>query len=344
MVITKGIFILGENVRLLEEDFANYCGVKFGVGVASGTDALYLALRACGIGAVDEVITLVNTFHATVLAIAMTGAKPILVDNHPRTYNLDVAKLEDAITKRTKAIIPVHLYGQITAQMDELMKIAHRYGIRVIEDACQAHGAEYKGRKAGSWGDLACFSFYPVKNLGALGDAGMIVSNNERFVVKLRQLRNLGESQKYQHVLKGTNSRMDEIQAAVLRVKLKYLDCWNEQRRHIAEIYRESLNPQVCQLPLEAEGCKHVYHLFVIRVKNRDALQNHLREAGISTLIHYPFPIHLQEAFSDLGYKKGDFTIAEKYANEILSLPMYPEMGESGARYIAQKINEFYFG
>ncbi|MFQ5822494.1 MAG: DegT/DnrJ/EryC1/StrS family aminotransferase [bacterium] len=341
-IIDEGNFILGKNVRLFEEEFANYCGVKYGVGVASGTDALHLSLRACEVGPGDEVITSANTFYATVLAITMTGAKPVLVDNHPNTYTMDIEKLETVISEKTKAIIPVHLYGQMTTHIDRLLEISQRRGIWVIEDACQAHGAEYKGRKAGSWGELACFSFYPVKNLGALGDAGLVVSNNETIIMHLRQMRNLGEKQKYQHVLKGFNSRMDEIQAIILHVKLKYLNRWNKQRQRIARIYRDTLNPQVCQLPVEAEGCKHVYHLFVVRVKHRESLQQFLRQAGISTLIHYPYPIHLQQAFSDLGYKKGDFPIAEKYAEEILSLPLYPEMKEASAHYVAQKINEFY--
>jgi len=325
-VLQNTHFILGENSDAFEKEFANYCGVKYGVGVASGSDALTLNLKALGIGKGDEVITAPNTFIATVDAISRNGAKPVFVDIDPETYNIDVAEIEEKITDKTKAIIPVHLYGQ-PADMDEIIKIAKKYDLKIIEDACQAHGAEYKGKKVGSLSDVGCFSFYPAKNLGAYGDGGMVVTNNEQIAERIKMLRNYGQSKKYYHDFIGYNSRLDEIQAAVLRVKLRYLDEWNDKRREHAKLYNELLeNVSGIETPTEKEFVKHVYHLYVIRCKNRNELQNYLSSKGVSTGIHYPIPVHLQKAYKHLEYKEGDFPITEKYAKEILSLPMFPEL------------------
>ncbi len=331
-------FILGEEVKLLEEEFAQFCGVKYGVGVSSGTESIHLALRAFDIGPGDEVITAANTFIATVLAISYTGARPVLVDVRSEDYNIDVSKIADAITEKTKAIIPVHLYGQC-ADMDPIIKIAQRYGLCVIEDACQAHGAEYKGRRAGSMGDAGCFSFYPGKNLGAYGDGGMVITDDEQIADKLRLLRNYGSTRKYYHKSKGLNSRLDTLQAAVLRVKLKYLQGWNIVRRKNAEIYNAQLTKlDDVIIPEEMLHNKHVYHLYVIRVKNRDELFDNLKQKGISVGIHYPVPIHLQEAYKDLGYRKGDFPVTEVLAKEIISLPMCPEINKEQINYISKTI------
>jgi len=325
-VLQNTHFILGENSDAFEKEFANYCGVKYGVGVASGSDALTLNLKALGVNKGDEVITVPNTFIATVDAISRNGAKPVFVDIDPETYNIDVAEIEEKITDKTKAIIPVHLYGQ-PADMDEIIKIAKKYDLKIIEDACQAHGAEYKGKKVGSLSDVGCFSFYPAKNLGAYGDGGMVVTNNEQIAERIKMLRNYGQSKKYYHDFIGYNSRLDEIQAAVLRVKLRYLDEWNDKRREHAKLYNDLLeNVSGIETPTEKEFVKHVYHLYVIRCKNRNELQNYLSSKGVSTGIHYPIPVHLQKAYKHLEYKEGDFPITEKYAKEILSLPMFPEL------------------
>ena len=335
-------FILGENVELFENEFARYCEVKYAVGVASGTDALTLSLNALEIGDGAEVITVPNTFIATVDAISRSGAKPVFVDIDPETYNIDVCEIEEKITDKTKAIIPVHLYGQ-SADMEPIVKLARKYEFKVIEDACQAHGAEYNGRKTGSLGDTGCFSFYPAKNLGAYGDGGMIVTNDREIAGKIAMLRNYGQSRKYYHDFVGYNSRLDEIQAAILRVKLKYLDSWNDSRHHSARLYSELLKevPQVTT-PTEAEGHSHVYHLYVIRCRDRDELQSYLNSKGIATGIHYPIPIHRQQAYRQLGYSKGSFPITEEYATEILSLPMFPEMKAEEIEYVCQSIREFY--
>ncbi|MGA2466277.1 MAG: DegT/DnrJ/EryC1/StrS family aminotransferase [Thermodesulfobacteriota bacterium] len=333
-VYEKGHFILGEEVSAFEGEFSHYCGVRYGVGVGSGTDALQLALKAAGVGEGDEVITVAHSFIATALAISLTGAKPLFVDIDPETYTMDPNALEHFLRYRKKkgekqkikAILPVHLYGH-PAEMDAIMDIADRYNLAVIEDACQAHGAEYQGKKAGSFGLLSCFSFYPTKNLGGYGDGGMVVTDDRKLFEKLRLLRCYGEKKKYQHVLKGSNSRLDEIQAAILRVKLKYLDQWNEERRKRALIYKRML--------------KHVYHLFVIRTKKRNALQAFLKVKGIETLIHYPIPIHLQKAFRELGYRRGALPLTEQYAREILSLPFFPEMTESEMEEVATQIRTF---
>ncbi len=348
-VFEKGRFILGEEVSAFEEEFARYCGVRYGVGVNSGTDALYLALKAAGIGKGDEVITVANSFIASALAISFTGAKPIFVDIEPETYNLDPNALEHLLKRqrttgkkqRIKAILPVHLYGH-PAEMGAIMEIADRYDLHVIEDACQGHGAEYKGKKAGSFGTLGCFSFYPTKNLGGSGDGGMVITDDKKLYEKLRLLRCYGEKKKYEHILQGGNSRLDEIQAAILRVKLRYLDRWNEQRRGKALIYKRKVEGSGVICPIEKEGARHVYHLFVIRSKKRNGLQTFLKGKGIDTLIHYPIPIHLQKAFVELGYQRGDLPVTERYAQEILSLPFFPELSEGEINEVGDQVKNFF--
>lgn len=322
-VLNSTQFILGDNVVLFEEEFAKYCGIKYAIGVASGTDALTIGIDVLGIGKGDEVITVPNTFIATADAISKNGAKPVFVDIDPDTYNIDVTKIEDKITSNTKAIIPVHLYGQ-SAEMGPILKIAKDYGLKVVEDACQAHGAEYNGKKVGSLGDIGCFSFYPGKNLGAYGDGGMIVTNNSEIAEHVTMLRNYGQKLKYYHSFVGYNSRLDEIQAAILMIKLKHLDNWNNLRRRNAKIYGDMLEKVDVVIPIEKYY--HVYHLYVIRCNNRDKLQKYLISNGISTGIHYPIPLHLQKAYIHLNYSGGSFPITEKYVGEILSLPMFPEL------------------
>jgi len=350
-VFEKGRFILGEEVSAFEEEFAHYCGVRYGVGVNSGTDALYLALRAAGIGEGDEVVTVANSFIASALAISFAGAKPIFVDIEPETYNLDPNALEALLKRRRapgkrqriKAILPVHLYGH-PAQMDAIMEVSHRYHLAVIEDACQAHGAEYKGKKAGSFGAMGCFSFYPTKNLGGSGDGGMVITDDKKLYEKLRLLRCYGEKKKYEHILQGGNSRLDEIQAALLRVKLRYLDKWNDQRRTKALRYKEELEGTGVVCPVEKEGSHHVYHLFVIRSKRRNGLQKFLKERGIDTLIHYPIPIHLQKAYKELGYQRGDLPVTEKCSREISSLPFSPELKDEEMEVVGKQIKDYFRG
>lgn len=343
-VFEKGRFILGEEVSAFEEEFARYCGVRYGVGMNSGTDALYLALKAAGVGEGDEVITVANSFIAGALAISFTGAKPLFVDIDSKTYNMDPNALESFLKRRKrktiKAILPVHLYGQ-PAEMGAIIGIAQEYGLIVIEDACQAHGAEYRGKKVGSFGAMGCFSFYPTKNLGCYGDGGMVVTDDKKLYEKLRLLRCYGEKKKYEHIIQGENSRLDEIQAAILRVKLKYLGGWNEKRRETALIYKKKLEESEVICPVEREGARHVYHLFVIRSKKRNSLQAFLKEKGIDTLIHYPIPIHLQKAYIDLGYQKGDLPITEQYARKILSLPFFTEISESEMEEVSTQIKVF---
>jgi dTDP-4-amino-4,6-dideoxygalactose transaminase len=318
-------FILGRSVRLFEEEFAAFCEAEYAVGVDSGTSALELALRACGIGPGDEVVTVANTFIATALAISYVGATPVLVDIDPQTYAMDVSGLERAIGARTKAVVPVHLYGH-PADMDPILELAQHHGLVVIEDACQAHGARYKGKRVGSLGHAAAFSFYPAKNLGAYGDGGMVVTNDERVAESVRMLRNYGQREKYHHVLRGYNRRLDTLQAAVLRVKLQYLKAWNGARRQHARRYGELFACSPVAVPAEADYAEHVYHLYVIRVQDRDALRIYLHDQGIATGIHYPVPIHLQPAYRDLGYGQGSFPVTEECAGQILSLPMYAEL------------------
>jgi dTDP-4-amino-4,6-dideoxygalactose transaminase len=348
-VFEKGRFILGEEVSAFEEEFARYCGVRYGVGVNSGTDALNLALRAAGIGEGDEVVTVANSFIASALAISFTGAKPIFVDIEPETYNLDPNALEHLLKRqrttgkrqRIKAILPVHLYGH-PAQMDAVMEVAHRYHLAVIEDACQAHGAKFNNKTVGSFGAMGCFSFYPTKNLGGSGDGGMVITDDKKLYEKLRLLRCYGEKKKYQHLLKGGNSRLDEIQAAVLRIKLRYLDSWNERRRERAKAYTTMLASTDVICPVEREEARHVYHLFVIRTKKRNGLQTFLKGKGIETLIHYPIPIHLQKAFVELGYQRGDLPVTERYAQEILSLPFFSELSEGEINEVGDQVKNFF--
>jgi dTDP-4-amino-4,6-dideoxygalactose transaminase len=339
-VLRRTDFILGQDVGLFEQEFAAFCETEYAVGVDSGTSALELALRAYGIGPGDEVVTAANTFIATALAISYTGATPVLVDVDPQTYTMDVTRLEGAITDRTRAIIPVHLYGH-PADMDPIMEIAQRYGLVVIEDACQAHGAKYKGKRVGSLGHTAAFSFYPAKNLGAYGDGGTVVTGDKRVAESLRTLRDYGQREKYHHMLRGYNHRLDTLQAAVLRVKLRHLDAWNAARRQHAKLYGELLAHSPVVVPTEADYAESVYHLYVIRIKDRDRLRAYLREKGVATGIHYPIPIHLQPAYRDLGCEKGSFPITEDYASEVLSLPMYAELTPDSIECVAEAIRNF---
>jgi dTDP-4-amino-4,6-dideoxygalactose transaminase len=339
-VIRDTDFILGREVRLFEEEFARFCEAQYAVGVDSGTSALELALRAYDVGPGDEVITVANSFIASALAISHAGATPVLVDVDPETYTIDVAAIEKAITPRTKAIIPVHLCGQ-PADMDPILQLAERHKLLVVEDACQAHGARYKGRKAGSLGHAAAFSFYPGKNLGAYGDGGAVVTNDGDTAKRLEMLRNYGQQEKYQHMFRGYNRRLDTLQAAVLRIKLKCLEKWNAARRQNAERYRLLLERSAVITPNEASYAESVWHLYVIRVSRRDALKEYLASQGISCGIHYPIPIHLQPAYRDRGYKKGDFPVTEDYAQRIISLPMYAELTPELIRFVAQAVLEF---
>lgn len=351
-VLDRGWFILGEELSSFEEQFARYCETKYAVGVGSGTEALHLSLLACGVKSGDEVITVPNTAVPTVSAICSAHAQPAFVDIDPKTYTMDPNKLEEYLRKRfrtinsqqpkkPKAVIPVHLYGH-PADMDSILQIARKYDLKVIEDACQAHGAEYKGEKAGSTGDTGCFSFYPTKNLGAYGDSGIVTTNDEDTAIKLRMLRNYGETKKYYAETKGINSRLDEIQAAILKVKLIHLDRWNTIRRNYAELYNTLLKDSQVTTPDEMDNAKHIYHLYVIRIQKRNKLQDWLKNKGIITIVHYPVPLHYQKAYHDLGYEKGDFPISEKYADEILSLPLYPELTEQQIEQTCQAIKDFH--
>jgi len=318
-------FTLGPEVGAFETEFSSYCGATQGIAVNSGTSALHLALLAAGVGPGDEVITVPFTFVATVSAICYTGAKPVFVDIDPQSLTMDPVQIEAAITERTKAIIPVHLYGQ-TADMDPILAIAAARGLVVIEDAAQAHGAEYKGRRAGSIGDMGCFSFYPGKNLGAYGEGGMVVTDNPDFTRTIKMLRDWGAEKKYQHVLKGYNYRMEGIQGAVLRVKLRHLEAWTEARRAAAGRYDRLLSGSGVPTPTQMPYARHVYHVYAIRTQSREIWQDALQKRGVSTGIHYPIPIHLLPAFADLGYVEGQFPHSEQAADEVLSLPMFPEL------------------
>lgn len=332
---------LGDNVQGLEREFAAYCSAKHGIGVSDGTAALTIILRAMGIGPGDEVITVAHTFFATAEAIVLTGARPVFVDIDPVSYLMDPWKVECAITVRTKAILPVHLYGQ-TVDMEPLWNIARRYGLKVIEDACQAHGAEYRGRRAGSLGDAAAFSFYYSKNLGAFGEGGFISTSDDELARGSRMVRDHGSERRYYHDVIGFNGRLDEIQAAVLRTKLPHLDEYNALRRQHAARYNECLADTPVVTPVECEGNKHVYHLYVIRAPERDALQQWLKDRGIASGIHYPVPCHLQKALASLEYKPGDLPETERAAREILSLPLYPELADAEIEFVADSIREFY--
>ncbi|MBY5826751.1 DegT/DnrJ/EryC1/StrS family aminotransferase [Rhizobium leguminosarum] len=325
-VLASGQYVLGDEVAHFEQEFADYCNVKHAIAVNTGTSALHLALLAAGVGPGDEVITVPFTFVATVSAICYTGARPVFVDVEPVTLTMDPAEVEAKITPRTKAIVPVHLYGQM-ADMDAIKAIAERHGIPVIEDACQAHGAQYKGHRAGSIGLSGCFSFYPGKNLGACGEGGMVVTNDDDQAKTMRMLRDWGQEQRYHHLLKGFNYRMDAIQGAILRVKLRHLEAWTEARRTHARRYSSLLaGSTVLMIPVEASDRRHVYHVYAIRSRDRDGLQRLLSAEGIPSGLHYPIPVHLQKAHADLGYQAGDFPVSETAAREVLSLPIYPEM------------------
>lgn len=330
-------FTLGSEVAAFEEEFSSYCGAKHGIGVNTGTSALHLALLAAGIGPGDEVITVPFTFMATVSAICYTGAKPVFVDIDPRTYTIDPSAIEAAITERTKAIIPVHLYGQ-PADMDPILEIANKRGLLVIEDAAQAHGAEYKGRRTGGMGHMGCFSFYPGKNLGAYGEGGMVVTNDPTYTRTIRMLRDWGAEKKYHHVLKGYNYRLEGIQGAVLRVKLRYLEKWTEARRAIASQYDRLLAGSGLPMPIALPDCRHVYHIYAVRTSHREAWQEALLAQGIHTGIHYPIPVHLLPAFEDLGYKVGEFPHSERAAKEVLSLPMFPELTAAQCETVARAV------
>lgn len=338
-VVENTSFILGKEVSDFEKNFSNYCNTKYCIGVSSGTDALYLSMKALGIGPGDEVITTANTFIGTVLAISHCGAKPILVDCSESDYNIDVNKIESSITEKTKAILPVHLYGQ-PADMDSILELAEKYNLDIIEDACQAHGAEYRKKRVGGIGRIGCFSFYPTKNLGSYGDGGAITTNDPDLAEKIKLLRNSGQKIKYNSIIKGYNCRLDSLQAAILNVKLKYLDKWNEQRRKNAKLYNELLEKDNNTItPYERNEVKHVYHLYVIRTKMRDKLMENLKLKGISTRVYYPIPIHLQQAYKDLGYSKGSFPVTEEYSNSVLALPIFPELKKEEIKYIANIIN-----
>ena len=341
-VLSSCNFILGKQVNEFEESFARFVGVKHAIGVSSGLDALSLALMALDIGRGDVVIVPANTYIATALAISAAGATPVLVDCDPETYNIDVNLIESAINPSTRAILPVHLTGQ-SADMDVILEIAAKHSLHVIEDAAQAHGTLYKDRPCGSMGIMGCFSFYPGKNLGAYGDAGMVTTNNTNLAERIRRLRNYGERVKYDHIEKGVSARLDTLQAAILNVKLRYLPKWNAARSSHAEAYT-SLLKGVGDLVFQkrAPYSTHIYHLFFIQTKQRHELQEHLRRAGIQTGIHYPRPIHLQKAYADLGYRKGDFPQSERLASRILSLPMFPELSHDQIQRVADEVQNFF--
>jgi dTDP-4-amino-4,6-dideoxygalactose transaminase/acetyltransferase-like isoleucine patch superfamily enzyme len=336
-VLESGGFVLGREVTAFEDEFAAYCGARAAIAVNSGTSALHLALLAAGVEAGDEVITVAFTFVATVAAVLYAGAQPVLVDIDPRSFTLDAGRIEDAITPRTKAILPVHLYGQ-PADMDPIMEMARRHRLVVVEDASQAHGAEYKGRRVGGIGHLGCFSFYPGKNLGAYGEGGAVVTSDPEYARTIRMLRDWGQDRKYHHVLKGYNYRMDAFQGAILRVKLRHLEVWTEARRRRAARYEERLAGTGVATPIPSPASRHVYHIYAVRSARRDALQRTLRAQGIETGIHYPVPVHLQPAYADLGYKAGDLPHTEAAASEVLSLPMFPELTEEAQESVVHAI------
>ncbi len=340
-VLDSTHFILGEEVEEFEKKFAKFCDTKYAVGVGSGLQALELGMRGLGIGEGDEVITPANSFIASSSAISATGAKPVLIDCDPKNFNIDPQLIEEKITEKTKAIMPVHLYGQ-PAEMDQIRKIAKKYNLFIIEDACQAHGANYKNKRVGSIGTCAAFSFYPGKNLGAYGDGGMITTNSESLANKVFKMRNYGQSKKYYHDFLGGNSRLDTIQAAVLLVKLKYIEKWNKARLKAAQTYNKMLKNLPLKTPEIPQDATHIFHLYVIKTPKRDELAKYLSSKGIATGQHYPIPIHLQKAYQDLGHKKGDFPITENLAQQILSLPMFPELTKTQIEYITSSIRSFF--
>jgi len=333
-VCDSGWFILGDEAAAFETEFSSYVGAKYGIGVNSGSDALFLALKSLGIDENSEVITVSHTLASTVDSIVRCGAKPVFVDVESDTYCIDTAKIEEKITERTKAILPVHLYGQ-PAHMDHVLKIAKQFGLAVVEDACQAHGAEYRGKRVGSLGDAGCFSFYPAKNIGAYGDGGMVTTNDRSLAERVAALRNYGQSEKYHHDLIGINSRLDELQAAVLRVKLPRLDEWNETRRRLAQLYKEILEQTDVVLPAERAYANHAYHLFVIRLAGRDKCQRFLQKSGIQTQVHYPIPVHKQKAYTAFERTKG-LSVTQTICSQVLSLPLYPSLTDEEVAYIGR--------
>lgn len=337
-VLESGHYILGPEVEAFEEEWADFCDARHAIGVANGLDALHLGLRAMGVGPGDEVIVPSNTYIATWLAVSQCGATPIPVEPIAETYNIDPTKIEEAITPRTKVILPVHLYGQ-PADLDPIINIAQSYKLRVLEDAAQAHGARYKGRRIGAHGDAVAWSFYPGKNLGALGDAGAVTTNESEIADRIIALRNYGSRVKYVNEVQGFNSRLDPIQAAVLRVKMKRLEEWNKRRNDIAKYYRSNINTNCLSMPLIKEWANPSWHLFVVSVLQRDIIAKRLKDAGIATLIHYPIPPHLQNAYAEKGYGIGDFPIAESLARSILSLPIGPHISDKDIQYICRVIH-----
>jgi len=340
-VMESADFILGHDVKEFEREFGEFLGINNCVGVASGTDALLMVLKALNIGPGDEVIVPAHTFVATAFAVSLVGARPIFADVKNDDYTIDPQQVETLISPRTKAVMPVHMYGHV-ADMDPLRETASRNGISVVEDACQAHGARYRGRRAGTFGIASAFSFYPGKNLGAFGDGGLVASNEPEIAKSVKLLRNYGQIEKYHHELIGQNSRLDTLQAAVLRVKLRRLENWNQQRRQIADLYREALSDVPVVLPRCLPTVEHVYHLFVIRSPQRSALLSHLHSQGIGAGVHYPVPLHLQKPYENLGYRAGQFPVSEKICSEVLSLPMYPEMTENQVGAVAEAVKNFF--
>lgn len=332
-------FVLGSEVAGFEQDFATYCGAAECIALNSGTSALHLALLAAGVGPGDEVITVPFTFVASVAAVIYAGARPVLVDIDPRSFTMDPTLVEAAITPRTKAILPVHLYGQ-SADMDPIMEVARRHGLIVIEDAAQAHGAKYKGRPVGSIGDIGCFSFYPGKNLGAYGEGGAVTTSNAEYARTVRMLRDWGQDRKYHHLLRGFNYRMEGFQGAILRVKLRHLERWTEARRGVVSLYNERLVDSGVETPTEMPWGRHVYHVYTVRTDDRDGLQAALQVEGIQTGIHYPVPAHLQPAYADLGYGRGAFPRAEAAAEQVLSLPLYPELSSQAVAEVAGAVKK----
>ena len=341
-VICDSAFVLGKYVEEFEGAFANYCGTKYCVGVSSGTDALLLSFIAIGLKSGDEVITAPNTFFASTEPLGHIGVKPVFVDIEQKTHLIDINKIERAITPKTKAILPVHLYGQM-ANMEVIMSIARKYNLKVIEDCAQAHGAEQRGRKAGTFGDIGAYSFYPAKNLGAYGDSGCVVTSNEEYFNTVKMLRDHGRRDKYEHNMEGYNSRMDGIQGAILNTKLKYLNGWVERRREIAELYGKLLSDEISK-PLEVSLNKHAYHLYVIEVDRRDELLKYLREQNIGAGIHYPIPLHLQRAYQHLGLSEGLYPECEKSCRRVISLPIFPEMKQEEIEFVANSVNSFVDG
>jgi dTDP-4-amino-4,6-dideoxygalactose transaminase len=339
-VLESGYYLLGRELASFEEEYAHYVGAKHCIGVGSGLDALQLSLKALGIDPGDEVIVPSNTYIATWLAVSNIGAVPIPVEPDERTYNIDPGRIEPAITERTRAILPVHLYGQ-PAKMDPILKIAKKYGLRILEDAAQAHGAKYKGKMIGAIGDVTAWSFYPTKNLGAFGDSGAITTDSDEIADKLKLLRNYGSCIKYKNEIRGVNSRMEELHAAILRVKLRYLDSWNARRKELSNIYLCKLADSCVALPYVPDWAQTVWHVFVVRCKNRNGLQEHLHAAGVGTLIHYPIPPHLQDAYYDLGMAEGSFPISEAIHREILSLPMGPHLTHDQCAKVASAVLSF---